>query len=94
MRHFTQSLSRYEEDHLFRSSFFDNSDGDIILKQKLVNITVELENKNYISFGKSSVFETKSSIYSKNDSLLLEKRILSRQLMSAYIKPTLERLPT
>ena len=50
---------------LYRSSFVDTSDRDIILKQKLVNITVESENKNQIWLGKPSVFKVKSSIESK-----------------------------
>ena len=90
-RHFLQSLLKREEDCLFRTSFVDTSDRDIILKQKLVNITVASENENYISFGKPSVFEIKSSIDSKNNLLLFEKWILSLQLTSAYKKPTLEK---
>ena len=46
----------------------------------------ESENKKF------SVFKIKSSIETKNDSLLFERWVLSRQLMSAYTTPTLEGL--
>ena len=45
-RHFPQSLLKREEDRLYRTTFVDTSDRDIILKQKLGNITAESENKN------------------------------------------------
>ena len=85
---------RHEEGHLCRTSFVGAFVREIILKPKLVNITIESENKNYISFGKPFVFKIKSFIESKNYSLLFEKWILSLQLMSACTKPTLERLFT
>ena len=45
-RQFSQSLLKLEEDGLYRISFVDTSDRNIILKQKLGNITAESENKN------------------------------------------------
>ena len=44
-RHFSQSLLKREKGRLYRTFFIDTSDRDIILKQKLKNISVELENK-------------------------------------------------
>ena len=48
---------------LYRISFVDTSNRSIILKQKLMNIMAESENKKF------SVFKIKSSIETKNDSL-------------------------
>ena len=45
-RYVSKNLSKRAEDRLYRISFVDTSDRDIILQQKLVNITVESENKN------------------------------------------------
>ena len=93
-RHFSQSLLKREEDRHNRTSFLDTSDRDILWITGNKKNTVEPESRNFISFAKPSAFEIKSSIESKNSTLLFGKWILNRQLMLAYTKSTLERLFT
>ena len=79
-RHFSQSLLKREEDHRNRTSFVDTSESQETRKTQL-NQKTRTKFHSHLQIS-PSIFEFKSSIESKKDSLSFEKWILSRQSVS------------